>query len=109
MNRRIRKKLHRRFLCDVVCDASQSSAWRRRLFDEPSATLEIGPRHSEGLPARLARAIRRHDLHYTVRVVDGAHAPGWREYADDGCVLFRFEAREFPEVHAFSANNPAVV
>jgi hypothetical protein len=108
MKRRLRKKLHRRYLFDVVADVSQLPHWRRRLFAAVDAVCEIDALHCDHLPASLARTIRRHRLSYSVRVANSAEAVEWRDEATAGWVIFRFGAREFPEVHASSANNPAV-
>lgn len=110
MKRRLRKKVHRRLLEYVVGEVSQRSHWRRLLYSGAEGLAHrIDAQHCEALPAWLVRAIRRYQLSYRVRVVSGDRAPGWGAYAADGLVLFRFEAREFPEVHDFSANNPDVV
>ena len=110
MTRRLRKKRHRRYLVDVVSDVSQRSHWRTALFaSAEGVTYPIDARHHEALPLRLVHAIRRYGLSYRVCVVARARAAEWGEYAEAGFVLFRFEACEFPEVYAISANNPDVV
>ena len=110
MRRRLRKKVHRRYLIDVLAEASVRSHWRRGLLlGAPGVELRIDARSHDELPRWLVRAIRRYGLSYRVRVVTSDDAPEWREQAAAGMVLFRFEASEFPQVHATSANNPAVV
>ena len=106
-SRRLVKKLHRRWLDVGVIDASQSSYWRSRLFDSKSGDVfEISWVDLAGLPSRVALAIRKFGLRFSVTVADPAEAEPWlRECAP---VIFKFWATDFPSVRRYSANNPAV-
>lgn len=107
MRGRIRKKLHKRYLIDVVSDISQSPWWRQRLFAaEVGQQLAIANPTNEEIPAFLQKILRRYRLSYQVAKVPHSQTKGWFGYED--CVMFRFEATEFPTVHDFSANNPKV-
>lgn len=108
-NQRLNRKLHKWFLGLGVIDASQDSGWRRRLFAAPIHELfVIDNRHTDGIPRFVARGVRRYGLSYTVCRVAQSETmftePDWQGY-----MFFRFQARQFPDIHAFSANNPDVV
>ena len=104
---RLIKKLHRHWLDAGVVDASQASYWRTRLFDsKPGDVFEISAADCSGLPKRAASAVHKFGLHYSVRVADPAEAQAWLR--DNGAVIFKFWATDFPTVTRFSGNNPAV-
>jgi hypothetical protein len=109
MNRRIRKKWHVRALADVVADVSQSSFWRRRLYSAPAGTaFVVDASHCDGVPAHLVRLTRRRSLQYEVAVAPADEAdPPWLGHG--GLTVFRFRAKEFPSVVAYSGNNPDYV
>jgi hypothetical protein len=84
-----------------------SPTWRRRLlaarpgtlFYIDAATLAVGHRSTD-------RDIRRFELKYAVSTIplrSGSEQP----LHDGGLIVFRFVAREFPEVNDTSWNNPA--
>jgi hypothetical protein len=107
--RRIDRKLHRWFLELGVIDASQDSRWRSRLFAAPLHKLfTIDARNTDGLPAVVSRAVRRFGLSYNVCRVPQSETsfiePGW-----EGYVFFRFQARRYPDIVSFTANNPEIV
>jgi len=105
-SRRLVKKLHKRWLDDVMIDASLVSYWRSRLFESnPGEVFEISRRDTSGLPSVVATAIRTFGLHYSVSVVPPGDAQAW--LSENGMVLFKFWATGFPSVHCFSGNNPA--
>jgi hypothetical protein len=86
VKRRLRKKLHRRHLFEVVADVSQVANWRRRLITDPGETCEIDSHHCDHLPMSLARVIRRYGLRYRVRVVTADEALEWSDEAAAGWV-----------------------
>jgi hypothetical protein len=79
---------------------------RRQLFTAPLSQLfPIDAVHTDWLPRWVAGEIRRYRLQYTVCRV--AVAP--QLFADlgfDGCVWLRFQARAYPDIVTYSANNP---
>ncbi len=102
MKKRLRRKLHRKHLLDVAYAVSLSTAWRRRLFAAPAGTVFPIDAASPPVGHRMTdRDIRRLDLRYAV-------CAGARPAADGDLVVFRFTAREFPQVRDRSWNNPAV-
>jgi hypothetical protein len=105
-SRRLIKKLHRRWLDDLMMDASQSGYWRGRLFDAPPGEVfEISPRNTSGLPRRVTEAIQKYGLCFSVSTVSSVEAESW--LSQGGNVIFKFWATEFPSVTRFSGNNPA--
>jgi len=105
-SRRLIKKLHRRWLDNVMMDASQSGYWRGRLFDATLGDVfEISRRNTSGLPGRVTEAIQKYGLRFSVSTVSSVEAESW--LSQDGNVVFKFWATEFPSVTRFSGNNPA--
>lgn len=105
---RQRKKLHKNWLIDVLADASQSRFWRQRIFSsQVGEVLSIDRDTCQSLPARLCHALRRYGLRYSVRIAAASEGPQW--LSEDGLVLFKFWATDFPRVHDFSGNNPDVI
>jgi hypothetical protein len=107
--RRVDRKLHRIFLDAGVIDPSTDSGWRRRLFAAPlHECFVIDAQHTEGLPDFVGRGVRRYGLSYTVCRVPENETPfvneGYESY-----MFFRFQAKKYPEIVNFSANNPDVV
>ena len=105
-SRRLRKKRHKHALGFDIVDLSWNPHWRRRLFDaEMWEELAIDA-HAPQLPAHVRRALVRHRLRFVVQKVPAEER---RElWLEPTFVIFRFRAREFPEVWLESANNPAV-
>lgn len=108
-NRRIDRKLHKRFLDLGVIDASQDSGWRRRLFAAAMyQSFTIDAQHTEGLPDFVARGLRRYELSYTVCRVPESETPFDQE-GYEGYVFLRFQASRHPEIVNYAACNPDVV
>ncbi|WP_437996318.1 hypothetical protein WMF26_35230 [Sorangium sp. So ce185] len=108
MNKRTRKKLHKRHLELDVIDLSLVAFWRARLFETPVGNdLPLDGSHLEGVPERFRKAIRRHRLEYDVARVPATEAEPW--LSEGGLIVFRFRAREFPSVVRYSGNNPDVI
>jgi hypothetical protein len=86
---------------DLLGDVSLDPTWRQRLF-----AAEVGRRFpfSEEdilrLPARLRARIEADRLRFA------CFNEGWTE---DGFVVFGIESVEFPEIVAYSTNNPEIV
>ena len=106
-NRRIRRKLHRQALTDVLFGASVSYVWRARLYEAgvgvellvDASTLDDVPRASTTPCAADTSDTEPHGCHEWTR--------GWQ--AMTRTVMFRLRAEEFPDVVGFSANNPATI
>jgi hypothetical protein len=110
MKKRLRKQFHKRYLSDVIYDVSQASFWRKILFEHeehlPFALTDLALRGTSHFPSTL-HLVRRYQLKYQVSKVPHSQTQGRQGYED--CVMFRFQATEFPEIYGFSANNPEVI
>jgi hypothetical protein len=108
MNKRIRKKLHKRYLELEVIDLSLIASWRARLFETPIGQyIPLDGSRLEGVPERLMKAIRRHRLEFEAARVPATEAEPW--LSEGGLVVFRFRAREFPSIVHHSGNNPDAI
>ncbi len=106
-SRRQLKKPHRFWLHGDIVDASLRSHWRIRLFDSaPGEAFEISSADSTGLRPAAVAAIRKYKLRYCVRVAQAHEAEAW--LSENGNVVFKFRAADFPTVATFSGNNPRV-
>ena len=102
---RIMKKLHKYWLFYGVIDASMVTYWRKLLFEsEPGETFSIDAVHCKGLDLKLVSAMGKYGLKYRVAVVDGSETESW--LSENGMVVFKFWAQDFPSVKTFSGNNP---
>ncbi len=71
--------------------------------DDGTVVRIDGAQH-HGISRQLERKLRRYRLAYTVSTVPHIQTVGWEGYED--CVVFRFQAADFPDLVAYSANNP---
>ena len=107
-NRRIRRKLHRQALTDVLFGASVSYVWRARLYEAGvGVELLVDASTLDDVPSSVHDAVRRGHLRYRAARVPHEWTRGWAGY--DAYVMFRLRAEEFPDVVGFSANNPATI
>ncbi|HEY0465392.1 MAG TPA: hypothetical protein VGC79_14355 [Polyangiaceae bacterium] len=91
-----------------VIDLSQNSFWRARLFNGPfNEPYHLDVDNLNGVPVRIANAIRRRNLRYDVTKVPANEAEPW--LSEGGLVVFRFRAREFPSVTSYSGNSPTII
>ncbi len=104
---RLVKKLHGRWLADCASDATQASYWRRRLLDStPGEVFELSRADFSGLSRGAALAVQKFGLRISATVVDAKDAEPW--LSENGCVVLKFWATDFPMVTFFSGNNPAI-
>ena len=107
MKKRLRKKIHRNYLDEVV-ELSQLSFWRKLLFEaEFGEKFAIDSKTMEGIPEELQKLLRRYQLSYYISKVPHEQATEWRGWKD--FVLFKVEASEFPSVCSVCANNPEII
>lgn len=107
MRKRIRKKLHKNYLDDVV-DLSELSFWRKLLFNaEFGEKFSIDSKTTEGIPEEIQKILRRYRLSYYISKVPHEQTAEWRGWED--FVLFKVEAIEFPNVCSVCANNPEII
>ncbi len=112
MKRRLRKKLHKKYL-DYIIDlsyvgnASKSRHWRTRLMAADfSVPLQIdkhtlGKSEQTGLHPLNTKAVARYNLVYQVTKLPCCE-DGWEH---GSYVTFRFQSVEFPEINTYSINN----
>ena len=104
MNKRLSKKLHKKWLELDVIDLSQDSFWRKKLFEaDMNEIFDIDKNNLEHLPQSLAKAILKYNLKFKVAKVDGSETDAW--LSENGCIVFKFWVVEFPKLKMFSGNN----
>ncbi|WP_010243301.1 hypothetical protein [Acetivibrio cellulolyticus] len=106
MNKRLSKKLHKKYIEDVVYEISLSSLWRKRLFEGIGREYTISVSNFSEIPKYIKYPIGRYKLSYKVFMTN--------EMLDDniyydGGVFFKFEAVKFKEIADFSFNNTGVM
>ncbi len=109
MKKRIKLKLHKRYLIDVVYEVSVSSFWREKLFkSEINKKYTIDRFHIEDFYKETKNVVINYNLRYYVSIIPQEEAYGWQDW-DSSQVYFKFEAVRFPNIKDFSANNPKVI
>jgi hypothetical protein len=104
-NRRISKKLHHRCLDEVLYAISVSHVWRARLYEAGvGREFSIDGEALDDVPPSVARTVKRYALRYVASWVPHTWTRGWEGHEDR--IMFRLRAAEFPQIVAFSANNP---
>ena len=106
MNKRISKKLHKKYLVDVVYQISISSSWRKVLFENEEEKEFLISKFCEiELPKLIAKQIRKYNLRYIV----------YREITQNedenlyNMKRFVFKADNFSRIYSDSYNNSDVV
>lgn len=106
-SRRLRKKLHKQWLQDLLIDASQHSRWREKLFAAEAYTpFPINEKTCSGLPQGTVESIKKYGLRYVVARVPSSEAESW--LSEGGSLIFKFWAEDLPELKMFSGNDPDV-
>ena len=103
MKKRIRKKLHKRYLGELVYYISISAYWRKKLMGETETRMLVNSSTLK-ISCELNSLIRRYDLNYYVSTVPHSKTIGWEDWGED-FIYFKFEASEFPAVQSYSVNN----
>lgn len=101
LNRRLRKKNHKKYLEDVTLEVSISKIWRNRLFEsdyEEGYLLSI--ENKNDIPKYLTKIFNMYKLKYVISKVKSCH-----EYFDEGLVIFKVNSKEFPNLVRYSGNN----
>lgn len=98
MRRRLKKKLYRKFLYDLIYELSSSDLWRKKINRTSHENrICINRSNCENIPAYLREKIVSYNLSYDVYKVEKN-----QEY-----IAFRFESTSFSDqVYDFSFNNP---
>lgn len=97
----IAEKLHEKYLEDVVIEVSQDSLWRVRLLEgKYNERFLITCKELEELPCSLWGAFSQYGLEFYVSKVDSCP-----EEFDEGLVILKFEAKGFPQLVKYFADN----
>jgi hypothetical protein len=104
MKKRLRKKLHSQWLYEQIVDLNLDSYWRTLLLDSNvNQVFTINKKATANLSQELKDAVLRYDLEFCAAKVPEEEALGW--LSEGGMVIFKFWAKEFPEVNVLSANS----
>lgn len=101
MRKRLKKKLHKKYLYDLIYELSNSDIWRKKVNQTSHGDrILINKDNHKNIPGYLRRKIVNHNLSYNVYKVEKS-----REY-----IAFRFESTKFSDqVYDYSFNNPSKV
>ena len=98
---------------ECAVDACQSSYWRTRLFDSKAGEVfELSRADLSGLQRRATFVIKKFGLRISAAVsdtdtdTDTDDVEPW--LSENGAVIFKFWATDFPMVSFYSGNNPAI-
>jgi hypothetical protein len=105
-SRRLVKKLHKRWL-ERAIDLSQSSPWRKKLFESVNQEVFTISQGDVGLPQDLAAAVLKYRLEFSVRTAAPHEAEPW--LSENGAIIFKFWATKYPSLQRFTGNNPLIV
>lgn len=113
MNNRIRKKIYKRYLNNIIGDVSQSSVWRQKLFvADYFSWHRIDYDSLIGIPVFEKEALRRYKLSYEVSKIlptketEKLQLEFGEKYSFDKCkTIFLFRASEYQEIYSYSWNN----
>lgn len=99
------KAIYKKIISDVAMEISIASEWRKKIFEmKENDILEISFNAPLQLPQYIREDIVKNELTFYVRVVK--ECP---EEFDEGLVIFKFWAKEYPEICSYSGNNPDVL
>ena len=99
--------MHRKWLGWVI-DVYQIGYWRAKLFSStPGEVFQIHSADTTGLPGPAVGAIHKYQLRYSIRVADAKEAEAW--LSENGIVVFKLWAHDYPAVRSYSGNNPDIV
>lgn len=96
----IAEKFCEKYLEDVMREISQDDLWRERLFEgQYNKRFLLTFKELEEVPCRLWSAFSQYGLEFFVSKVHSCP-----EEFDEGLIIFKFEAKEFPHVVGYSGN-----
>ncbi len=106
--RRIDKKLHKYWLEIEVVDLSQNKYWRKTLFDSvENKDYEINANNLIELTEILKKAILKYNLKFKVAKVSSNETESW--LSENGDIIFKFWAENYPNIKKYTGNNPSVI
>lgn len=98
------KQIYKENITDTAMEVSISNEWRRKIFQlNKGEYLTISYRQPDELPDYVKNDIILHKLTYCVEIP--SECP---EKFDEGLVVFKFWAKEYPEIVRYSGNNPDI-
>lgn len=102
--KKLRKKLYQDLIDYVTLELSLDKYWRKKLFETPlNKDLKISFSEPEFLPEYIAEDIFKNGLEFYITRVDECS-----EYFDSGLEIFKCRSCEFPDIIAYSGNNPNI-
>ncbi len=97
--------IYEKIISDVAMEISIMSEWRRKIFKmKEKEVLEIGYENPLQLPFYIRDEVVKNKLTFYVKIVKDCP-----EKFDEGLIIFKFWAKEFPEICSYSGNNPDVL
>lgn len=97
----IAEKYHEKYLADVVNEISKDSMWKKKIFwGRYEEQFLITFKNLEELPCNLWNDFSKYGLEFLVSKVHSCP----EQFADD-LVIFKFEAKEFPNLIGYSGNS----
>ncbi len=98
------KQIYKNNISDTAMEISISNQWRKKIFQlKTGEFLTISYRQPDELPIYVRDEIILHKLTYCVGISDDCP-----EKFDDGLIIFKFWAKEYPDIVRYSGNNPNV-
>lgn len=95
------EKFHEKYLEDVVRKISQDSMWRKKLLEgRYNKRFLMTYKELDELPICLWTTFSQYGLEFMVSKVHSCP-----EKLDEGLVILKFEAKEFPHVVKYFAND----
>lgn len=94
MNKRIRKKIYKKYLDDVRYEISVSDEWRKVLFDNDFNIKFLLDRNTTKNQTYLCKILNKYNLKYYVSKLE----------FNDKEVVFKFESVEFNNIYNVSYN-----
>lgn len=127
MNKRIRKKIHKRYINDLCYEISNIDSWRDLLIaSDYNKKFALDKNNSKSLDDESKQILRKYDLKYSVSKIEPSEAKSFLDscnyegipikYDDKKLfllnlnnenqegILFKMEADEFESVFTFSLN-----
>ena len=98
----IAEKLYEKYIEDVVVEVSQDDSWRTKLLEAHyNESFLLTFKELEEVPCSLWITFSHNSLEFFVSKVQSCP-----QQFDAGLVIFKFEAKGFPQLVRYSGNNP---
>jgi len=95
-----KRKYYKKHTCDIAFDISQSNYWRQQLYESDYNHKFLINRDSKmHISKYLHKILIGHNLNFYIsKVLERL------EHFDEGCIIFKFESVEFPDIKEYSGN-----